>query len=339
MQPTRSITLGISSQQLTAHTTEEIISMSTLSQPLGQVLTPKRSNLAPALLLILGLIIALSAATYGYIESRRTEKVIIAVRSVPYGQQISADDLGTIELPLHRPVQLAGIADPNQVIGTWAAREVGPNDIVQPTMLLATAPDQPVYPSGQKLDRDTVPIPFSTETIGPLTYRDVVNVGYNATSGDPQLCLANGGSVSVSTPAPAPAVTGDSASYPQGRPFACRLLQRIKVLWVDTEKNVAYLQMTPYQAHTVWALQAANVQLWGERYGASSDELPSLDRLDAAQVELNRLTMTLTDTLKLYNPQGSAGAIPGSSSVIPGQQAIPGAQPTAVPAEGSQTTP
>jgi len=313
--------------------------MSTLSQPLGQVLNPKRSNLAPALLLILGLIIALSAATYGYIESRRTEKIIIAVRSVPYGQQFTADDLGTIELPLHRPIQLAGIADPNQVISTWAAREIGPNDLLQPNMLLATVPDQPVYPSGQKLDKDTVPVPFSTETIGPLTYRDVVNVGYNATSGDPQLCLANGGSVSASTPATAPGAMGDSASYPQGRPFACRLLQRIKVLWVDTEKNVAYLQMTPYQAHTVWALQAAQVQMWGERYGASSDELPSLDRLDAAQVELNRLTMTLTDTLRLYNPQGYAGAIPGSSSVIPGQQAIPGAQPTAVPVEGSQATP
>jgi hypothetical protein len=319
--------------------------MSSLSQPLGQVLNPRKSNLVPALLLVLGLIIALSAATYGYIESRRTEKVVIAVRSIPYGQPITADDLGTVEVPLHRPVQLAGIGDPSQVIGTWAAREIGVNDLLQPTMLLTTAPDQPVYPSGQKLDKDTVPVPFSTETIGPLTYRDVVNVGYNSTTGDPQMCIANGGSVSASTPASVPATTDGNTTYPQGRPFACRLLQRIKVLWVDTDKNVAYLQMTPYQAHTVWALQAANVQMWGERYGATSDELPSLDRLDAAQVELNRLTMNLTDTLKLYNPQGmgggiptDGGAIPGSSSAIPGQQAIPGAQPTAAP-EASQAKP
>ena len=99
--------------------------MSSLSQPLGQVLTPKKSNLVPALLLILGLIIAVSAATYGYIESRRTEQVIIAVRSVPFGQQITADDLGTIELPLHRPAQLAGIGNPDLVVGKWAAREIG----------------------------------------------------------------------------------------------------------------------------------------------------------------------------------------------------------------------
>jgi hypothetical protein len=296
-----------------------------LSQPLGQVLTPKKSNLVPALLLVLGLVVALSAATYGYIESRRTEKVIIALRSVPYGQQITADDLGTIELALHRPIQLAGIADPNLVIGQWAAREIGPNDLLQPTMLLATAPDQPVYPSGQQLDKDTVPVPFSTETIGPLTHRDVVNVGYNSTTGDPQMCIASGGADSNSAPAPAAAGDGGAAAaYPQGRPFACRLLQRIKVLWVDTEKNVAYLQLTPYQAHTIWSLQAANVQMWGERYGASSDELPSLDRLDAAQVKLSRLTMNLTDTLKLYDSQGYAGAIPGEDSTIPGQQVIPG---------------
>ncbi len=79
-------------------------------------------------------------------------------------------------------------------------------------------------------------MPFSTETIGPLTYRDVVNVGYNSMSGDPQLCLANGGEVSASTSAPAATVMGDSASEPRGRPFACRLLQRLKVLWVDARR-------------------------------------------------------------------------------------------------------
>jgi hypothetical protein len=304
-----------------------------LSQPLGQVLTPKKSNLLPALLLILGIIVALSAATYGYIESRRTERVIIAVRSVPYGQQIAADDLATIELPSHRPAQVAGIADPNLVIGRWAAREIGPNDLVQGNMLLANRPDQPVYPSGVKLDKDTVPIPFSLTTIGPLTEHDLVNVGYSSQTGDPELCRASGGSVQSPTSTPA-----DAAAV-QGRPFACRLMGRVKVLYVDVDKQIAYLQMTPYQAHTIWALQAAQVQLWGERYGATSDELPSMDRLDASQVELNRLTMTLSDTLKLYNPQGIGGAIPGDTSVIPGQsnttvgqsQVQPTAAPTTQP--------
>ncbi len=48
-----------------------------------------------------------------------------------------------------------------------------------------------------------------------------------------------------------------------------------------------------------------------------------MDRLDAAQVDTHRLTMTLTDTLKLYTPEGFGGAIPGSGSAIPGQQTSP----------------
>jgi hypothetical protein len=257
--------------------------------------------------------------------------VIIAVRDVPFGQQITADDLGTIELPLHRPAQLTGLSDPAAIIGTWAAREIGPNDVIQTTMVMDSAPSQPVYPSGQKLDKDTVPIPFSIATIGPLTVRDFVNVGYNAASGDPQLCASNGGLVQ-SAPAPAPvAEAGDGQTQP--RPFACRLMVRVKVLYVDDGKQLAYLQMTPYQSHTIWALQAAGVSMWGERYGASSDELPAMDRLDAGQISTDRLTMTLSDTLKLYTPQGMGGGIPGADSSIPGMtNTIPGTpQATAAP--------
>lgn len=304
-----------------------------LSQPLGQLLTPKKSHLVPALLLVLGIIVALGAAAYGYIESRRTERIVIAVRPIPYGQQITADDLGTVELPLHRPIQLAGMGNPDLVMGRWAAREIGANDLLQPAMLLNTAPDQPVYPSGVKLDKDTVPVPFSIATIGPLTERDVVNIGYNAQTGDPALCrpATEGGM-------PASAEGGPASSEVHGRPFACRLLQRVKVLYVDDGKGVAYLQMTPYQAHTVWALQAAGVQLWGERYGATSDELPVMDRLDASQIAPDRLTLSLTDTLKLYRPEGMGGGIPGAESAIPGD-ARPAASVSPTPTAEPQVRP
>ena len=76
------------------------------------------------------------------------------------------------------------------------------------------------------------------------------------------MCRADGGEVSVMVSSPAPDAATNTL---QGRPFACRLLQRVKVLYVDEGTSVAYLQMTPYQAHTIWALQAAGVQLWGER--------------------------------------------------------------------------
>lgn len=302
--------------------------MSMLTQPLGQALTPRKSRLLPTLLLALGLIIALGAAGYGYLESRRTETVIIAVRSVPFGQQISADDLGMIELPLHRPIQLAGISNFTRVIGMWAARMIGPNDLVQPTMLLDRAPDQPVYSSGQQLDKDTVPVPFATTTIGPLTEHDFVNVGFSDPSGDPNLCLSAGG---TGMPTSEVAITSSTPDE-RPRPFACRLLQRLKVLYVDSEKGVAYLQMTPYQAHAIWAIQAATMPLWGERYGATSDALPTLDRLDASQIDLTRLTMSVTETLKLYTPNGIGGAIPGDASAIPGQPPITApTQATAAP--------
>ena len=304
-----------------------------MQRPLNQALTPKTSRLLPALLLVLGLLIALGAAAYGYLESRRTEQVIIAVRDVPFGQQISADDLGTIELPLHRPAQLTGIGDPAAVVGKWAARQIGPSDIVQSAMLMDDAPIQPVYPSGQQLDKDTVPIPFSTATIGPLTVHDLVNVGYNAPSGDPQLCVRDSAAPANATPA-----TDSAAGQP--RPFACRLMQRLKVLYVDEGKQLAYLQMTPYQAHTIWALQVAGVAMWGERYGASSDELPAMDRLDAGQISADRLTMTLSDTLKLYSPQGMGGGIPGAGSTIPGDSTrAPGSPPTTAPAATPTTQP
>jgi hypothetical protein len=298
-----------------------------LNQPLSQALNPKKSNLFPALLLILGLIVALSAGAYGYLESRRTETVLLAVRDVPFGQQITADDLGTIELPLHRPTQVTGMSDPALVIGKWAGRQIGQSDLLQPSMLLDAAPDQPVYPSGQKLDKDTVPVPFSTATIGPLSFHDLVNIGYNVTNGDPQLCVSSGGTVQTTAPVSAP---GSGDTEPQARPFACRLLQRLKVLYVDEGKSIAYLQLTPYQSHVIWALQAAGVAMWGERYGASSDELPAMDRLDAAQVDLTRLTMTLSDTLKLLSPQGMGGGIPGTTT-LPGQTIGTPGQPESAP--------
>ena len=95
-------------------------------------------------------------------------------------------------------------------------------------------------------------------------------------------------------------------------------------------KSIAYLQLTPYQSHVIWALQAAGVSMWGERYGTSSDELPAMDRLDAGQVDLARLTMTLSDTLKLLSPQGMGGGIPGSTT-IPGQTTGTLGQPAPTP--------
>ncbi|NTW98215.1 MAG: flagellar biosynthesis protein FlgA, partial [Oscillochloris sp.] len=86
----------------------------------------------------------------------------------------------------------------------------------------------------------------------------------------------------------------------QSRPYACRLLSAVRVLYVDEGAGVAYLELTPYQSHTIWALQAAGLQLWGERYGAASAPLQGLDRLDIGQVTADDL-------------ESPASAIPGST--------------------------
>ena len=245
--------------------------MTAMNQPLSQALSPRRASAAPALLLAIGMLVALAAAAYGFAESRRTERVVIAARSVPYGHQITADDLAVVELPLHRPTQLAGITDSALAVGRWAAREIGPNDLIQPAMLLDAPPDQPVYPNGRRLSHNAVPLPFPTATIGPLTDRDLVNIGF--TGSDPAMCKPSAGS---------------AAPIAAGAPFACRFLTGVPVLYI--EGGTAYLEVTPYQAHAVWALQAAGAQLWGERYGRASDPLPQLQLLDAGHIEAEQLS-------------------------------------------------
>ena len=312
--------------------------MSIASHSLHQALTPKKSNLVPVLLLLTGLIVCLAAAAYGYIESRRTETVVIAARDIPYGRQIVADDLAVIELPLHRPVQLAGIIDPTAVIGQYAARQIGPNDIVQPPMLLPAPPEDPVYPNGATLGRNMVPVPFALATLGPMTDRDRVNIGFTTT--DAALCDRAAADIppgAVRPPAAPVAQDTDSATSegaPQTPPraYACRLLSSAKILYIDGE--TAYLEMTPAQAHILWALQASGVAMWGERYGALSTPLMSLDRLDAGQVTLPDLTGPVTDTLRvepaLVRP-GTTTPIPGSQTRIPGADTSrPGEPPAAV---------
>jgi hypothetical protein len=244
----------------------------TFNRPLNQAMQVKRSNTLPLLIVVLGVLLALGAAAYGFYESRRTERIVIAVNPLRYGQQITAADLATIEVAFHRPDQLAGMADPGAIIGKWASGDIRPNDLFQLSMVLDQRPDQPVYPSGEELGRNMVSLPFSVATLGPVDHADLVNIGYNDMSGDAGLCTTHGGQ------------RGPVTTTPDGksRPFACRLLTSVNVLHVDG--GVAYLEVTPEQSHAVWALQAAGVQLWGERYGSTSDPLANLDRLDASQI-------------------------------------------------------
>jgi len=295
------------------------------STPLAQALSRKRKSPLPMILLAVGLLTAISLAIVGYLESQRTEPVVVLARDVAYGQPITAEDLAVVELPLHRPAQLAGLRAPVAAVGQYAARDLGANDVVQPTMLLVEPPGQPTYPNGQELTANMVPVPFATTTIGPISFRDRLNVGFSDTTGDPALC-----DEAQAAAAGAPTRISPTSGAAQPRAYACRLLSDIRVLYVDETAGLAYLELTPYQAQTVWAVQAAGLQLWGERYGSLSDALPPLTRLDIGQVTIPNLTAPAPAPSMVDDVANGAAAptteapaapsVPGSTSNLPGSR-------------------
>lgn len=282
-------------------------------QTLDRALSSKKTNPLPVILVAVFALLALGTGIYGYIESRRTERIAIAATDIPYGTQITSDHLGTIEVPRYRPEQIAGITSPASIIGQYAARDMGINDVVNASMLMANPPDQPVYPNGAELTPNHVPVPFSTETIGPLTDRDRLNIGFTDPNGDPQLCddvqaAAQGEPTRLQT------LQGELY-----RPYACRFLSDVRVLYV--ESGTAYLELSPFQAQAIWAIQAAGLPLWGERYGESSDELPPLTRLDIGQVDAEALTAPVpTPQAEEGDAEAGERTIPGSDSAIPGSR-------------------
>ncbi len=274
---------------------------------LNERLTPKKKNVLGPLLLVLGIVVFLGAGIYGYLESQRTERVVVALTTIPYGQQITAEHLGTIDLALHRPVQVAGLPNPQAIVGQYAARTIGVHDLIKPDMLMTEPPAQPVFPNGRTLPINMTTIQFPVSVIGPVRDTDTINVGYTDASGSPDLCMDVGGAPVPSRPQiearpalqagpPANSTVADRAAMGEstlGAPYACRLMQGIEVLYVAGE--TAYLSVTPYQALALQSLSAQGIQMWGELYGRVSDPLPSMDRLSPDQIQLDPLTRLVVE--------------------------------------------
>ena len=170
---------------------------------------------------------------------------------------------------VHRPVQLRGISDQRAVVGRYAARELRPGDLLQPSMLRDDAPSQPRYPNGALLTRGMVPFAVALRGLGPLSVHDRLNLGFSDSGGGAQLCSA------------AP----DTAAVP----YACRLLSSLRILYIDEAAGLLYVEVTPYQAQSLYALQAAGVVLWAERYAADAPQLSELSRLESRAIERSRL--------------------------------------------------
>lgn len=242
------------------------------SQSIAQGLTPKKSSWVGQLLLLVGIVVALTAAGYGLLQSSAQDQVLVAVRDIPYGQQIAAADVKIIALPKHRAAELQGIPNAGLVVGNWAGRTIHAGDVVQPQAVAASDMAQPVYPNGILLPSDHVAVPFEINAVGPITDRDVLNIGVSGQ--DATVCS---GTQSVVAP--------DVAAVP----FACRVFDRIRILYIDVDTGTAFLAMTPYQAQAYRAYQASGVTIWAERYGAASRMLPILDRLDVNAINADQL--------------------------------------------------
>lgn len=250
--------------------------------PLSQTVAPKKSNKGIKLLILAAAVLCIMLAVGAWFAQQRKERVVIATRHVPFGQQIAKDDLATIEVAYDRAQQIQGITNPNIVIGQWARHEIVENAMILPAMLQATPPTQPVYPSGQMLNKNMVAVPFSTETVGPLTIRDLINIVYLDETGDPRRCNT------YTIPASTGTTTNTSQTTSQGdelgQPYACRLVTGVRVLHVDAEQKVAYIEVPQETSLSVWAVQAAGLPMYAERIGATSDPMVPLQRLDVTQI-------------------------------------------------------
>jgi len=293
------------------------------NQALSQAVTPRRSRFWPTVLLVASVVFMIVMAVVGFLQLARTERVIILVRPVAYGQPITADDLATVEVSRHRPQQLAGVGDPRLAIGKYAARALAPDDLLQPSMLLEAPPARPVYPSGEELGAEMVAVPFSTETTGPITNTDVLNIGFYDQSGDARRCVDPSERTPQAVAAPPlneqPAIdsadvpgAAPSTGAPAGQPYACRLLVNINVLHVDEPEATAYLELTPYQAQAMRAVQAAELPLYAERSTAGLAELQPLTRLDPSQLARQAL-LTPQVSSQQAAPDSSAAQPPGEA--------------------------
>ena len=260
-----------------------------MTAPTFTPLRPRRNPL-PAITFLIALS-AIGAGLYLALTTHRTTLIAVWARPVAAGQQIQPDDVSTLAVPANRPASLEGIPDPSLVIGQWTTRSVGEGEIIYPSQIQAVAPTAPHYPNGEILPDGMVAVPFSLQTVGPITDRDYINVNVIDPSGDPQACTALGGTpnqpIAPLTEQQAPAIT-------------CRLIPRMEILYVDEGANIAFLSATPYQSQVIYTLTAQEgTRLYGERYGAAAPPLPYLSRLAPNEIDPALLTGSISETLPL----------------------------------------
>lgn len=257
----------------------------------------QRRNLTGVILLVTGAILLIMASVWLFWESRRFEPVVIALRDIPAGRQITATDLAVMDLPVQRPESLRGFREAAAVIGQYAEVAILANSVIVPRMVQPDPPTTLVYPNGRSLPPEMVAVPIKVAELGPLTDRDVLNIGF--ISDRPEYCDRVQADRSGAIPPPA-AERSDGAGSTAALPkFACRWASALPIVYLDQETKTAYVAMTPAQSLAYHALRAAEVELWMERYSAAGVPLQYLDRRYPNQVTLAELTDPASVTVRV----------------------------------------
>ncbi|KPL79970.1 SAF domain-containing protein [Herpetosiphon geysericola] len=281
----------------------------------------RRSPL-PILLTILG-ILAVAFGIYTNVMNQRTELVAIWSRDVPAGVQITLEDLGTIAVPINRVPQLDGVSNPEILVGTWSTRNVGKDELATMAQVSMVPPTRPMYPNGKALPQGMVPLPFSTTTVGPLTDRDYLNIGFTDPTGDQDRCREVGGTptngdvtevlTEGSIPEGAsvlPASASNVSANGEPIPYTCMLMTKLEVLYVDGTKGAAFLAGTLYQSQALWTVSAIpGVSLFGQRYSGDSEMAPVIGRMEPQDLNAFGLSGAYSETNKL---------LPGVRTTLPG---------------------
>lgn len=281
----------------------------------------------------LGVVLFLVASAWLYWESRRFEPVVVAVRDVAAGQQLTAQDLGIVDMPRDRPDAVRGFSDPSAVIGNYAEVTILANTVIVPRMVRANPPTEITYPNGRALPPNMVGVPIDVSSLGPITDRDALNIGF--ISDQPSYCeRAMASSINPDAPPPvvsalppvAPALPPVAPAEGQPSPesgwmpvvqqgsvepprYACRWASSLSILYIDPDRTLAYVAMTPAQSLAYQALRATGAEVWFERYSLASQPLQYLDRRYLQQVSLSELTDPVETTLR-PEPRRPAPIIP-----------------------------
>lgn len=217
-----------------------------------------------AALLALAALVAGIAAYLLAIEEAQTEPLVLATSAIAPGERIQPEQLQIIQAPLHRPVLLAGLADPALAIGQYARVQISPNqiltrDLVQPQPLTQHSFSNGALPV-EIVQQAVYELPRTGLT--SLTSQDRINILVlvdEARGRDPAFQVG-----AIDTPGQGTRVV--------------RVLRGLNVLAVN--ERTAFLDVTPAQSAYLWALQTASVPFVGELDATDAAELGPLRAAD-----------------------------------------------------------